>query len=166
MKINDWTKFTKRIPIKADPQIIYDCWGTQAGLEKWFLRKAEFTMPNNLLRPHNAHIQKEDRYEWLWYGYPKSVSERNIVTDANGKDLFQFKFSGDSLVTVTIKTDEGEQIVELVQENIPLDDNPVTSLYIGCGTGWTFYLANLKSVLEGGIDLRNRNVKLSNVINA
>jgi len=166
MKINDWTKFVKRIPIKADPQIIYDCWSTQSGLEKWFLRKAEFTMPDNRIRPREDHIQKGDKYEWFWYGFPNSVSEQNMITGANGKDFVQFKFSAESLVTVYIIKDEGEQIIELTQEDIPLDDNPVTSFYIGCSTGWTFYLANLKSVLEGGIDLRNRNVKLSNVVNS
>ena len=39
-------------------------------------------------------------------------------------------------------------------------------LYIGCGEGWTFYLANLKSMLEGGIDLRNKNDKIKGVINS
>jgi len=38
--------------------------------------------------------------------------------------------------------------------------------YIGCGKGWTFYMANLKSILEGGIDLRNKNAAIQNVINA
>jgi hypothetical protein len=33
-------------------------------------------------------------------------------------------------------------------------------------TGWTFYLANLKSVLEGGLDLRNKNARLQRLVNA
>ena len=57
-------------------------------------------------------------------------------------------------------------IVELTQDNIPPDDNPATNLHIGCGEGWTFYLANLKSYLEGGIDLRNKNEKIQGVINS
>jgi hypothetical protein len=32
--------------------------------------------------------------------------------------------------------------------------------------GWVFYLANLKSFPEGGIDLRNKNEKLKSVINS
>jgi hypothetical protein len=31
---------------------------------------------------------------------------------------------------------------------------------VQCQLGWTFYLANLKSVIEGGVDLRNKNVDL------
>jgi hypothetical protein len=38
--------------------------------------------------------------------------------------------------------------------------------HLGCKTGWTFYLANLKSLMEGGIDLRNKNEKIQRVINA
>ena len=32
--------------------------------------------------------------------------------------------------------------------------------------GWIFYLANLKSVLEGGLDLRNKRMEITNVITA
>lgn len=38
--------------------------------------------------------------------------------------------------------------------------------HIGCTKGWNFYLTNLKSLLEGGIDLRNRNKGLKEVINS
>ena len=38
--------------------------------------------------------------------------------------------------------------------------------YIECGKGWTFYLANLKAVLQGGVDLRNKNVLIQKVVNA
>ena len=37
---------------------------------------------------------------------------------------------------------------------------------MGCLEGWTFYLTNLKSVIEGGLDLRNKNLDIKGVINA
>jgi len=67
---------------------------------------------------------------------------------------------------VTIKKEEGETIVELVQDNIPTDEQGMHYWHLGCKTGWTFYLANMKSLYEGGIDLRNRNEKLQEVINS
>jgi len=54
----------------------------------------------------------------------------------------------------------------LTQENIPEDNNPASNLLVGCVEGWTFYLANLKSYLQGGIDLRNKNVNIQGVINS
>jgi hypothetical protein len=47
-------------------------------------------------------------------------------------------------------------------------ENPGEQQYffIECGLGWTFYLANLKSILEGGLDLRNKNPEIQKMINA
>jgi len=54
----------------------------------------------------------------------------------------------------------------LWQENIPTDEKAKVSWHLGCATGWTFYLTNLKSILEGGLDLRNKDELLTNVVNA
>jgi len=51
--------------------------------------------------------------------------------------------------------------VELIQENIPEDADPSKNLFVQCQVGWTFYMANLKSVIEGGIDLRNKKLEVS-----
>ena len=163
---NDWTKFTKRIPTTANISTVYNAWTRQETLEKWFLRKAEFTKPDNTLRQETESIQKGDKYLWLWYGYPDTVFEKKEILEANGKDFIQFGFTGDCIVSVKLYTQESETIIELTQENIPPDDNPATNLHIGCGEGWTFYLANLKSYLEGGIDLRNKNINIQGVISS
>ena len=163
---NNWSKFTKRIPVAAAPATVYQAWTTQDELEKWFLRKAEFVKPSGSMRNRNEAIEKGDQYDWKWHGYPDSTFEKNEIVEANGEDFLQFKFSGNCLVSVKIFTEEGETIVEITQENIPADDNPETNLLVGCGEGWTFYLANLKSYLEGGIDLRNKNEKIKGVISS
>ncbi len=161
-----WSSFTLRVAIKADPQRIYDAWATQAGLERWFLRKAEFTNSDGTKRERSAHVQKGDVFEWLWFGYGDDTVERREVLEANGHNLFRFIFSGGCTVTIIIKHELGETLVELKQENIPLDEDPKMNLCLGCSNGWTFYMANLKSILEGGIDLRNKNDKIASVINA
>jgi hypothetical protein len=56
--------------------------------------------------------------------------------------------------------------VELTQENIPEEENPEKNLYLAYSQGWAFYMVNLKSILEGGIDLRNKNDLLSKVVNS
>jgi hypothetical protein len=38
--------------------------------------------------------------------------------------------------------------------------------HVGCKAGWTFYLANLKSILEGGIDMRNKKTRLKEMLNS
>lgn len=162
----NWKQFTRRIPIKAPPKAIYSAWTTQQGLESWFLRLAEFTKPDGTLRAKNSQVEKDDTYKWLWYGYEDSVVEEKTVLEANGWDHLKFLFSGDCIVTVTIKQDQGETICELVQDMPQEDEAERQHFFIDCGNGWGFYMANLKSVLEGGLDLRNKNVRLKDMINA
>jgi uncharacterized protein YndB with AHSA1/START domain len=162
----DWKQFIKRITIKASSKSIYTAWTTQQGLESWFLRQAIFTKPDGTIRTKNSHAETGDTYHWLWYGYDDSLSEKNEILQANGWDQLTFSFSGGCIVTVTIKQDEGETICELIQQ-MPMDDiDEQRHYFLECGLGWTFYLANLKSILEGGIDLRNKNQAIKNVVNA
>lgn len=166
MKKYDWSEFTKRIAVKAPPKSIYDAWTTQQGLESWFLRLAEFRRKDGTVRAKNDHIQAGDSYKWLWHGYDDSVVENNEVKSANGWDELSFSFSGRCLVTVSIKQEKGETICS-VKQQMPMDsEEEQRYYYIECGQGWTFYLANLKSMFEGGTDLRNKNAELQELINA
>lgn len=161
-----WKQFTLHIPIKASAKSIYDAWATQKGLESWFLRMAQFSKPDGSLRPKNSVIEKGDIYKWLWFGYDDTIVEEKEILAANGWDELKFSFSGGCIVTVTIKKENGETICELVQE-MPMDDEKEQQhFFIECGKGWTFYLTNLKSILEGGLDLRNKNIALKQVVNA
>ena len=162
----DFTRFKLRIPVKAAETDIYDCWTTQAGLERWFLRKAPFTTSDKTTRRRDQHAAANDTYEWRWYGWNDDVAEHGSVLEANGKSFFKFIFGKAGTVSISIKEEHGQTICELIQENIPTDGESMGNYFIGCQTGWTFYLTNLKSVLEGGPDLRNRDENLKNVVNS
>jgi uncharacterized protein YndB with AHSA1/START domain len=166
MQEYNWSKFTLRVPINTEVSYIYDSWTTQNGLEKWFLRKAEFTKPDKSIRERNSHIQKDDTYAWKWHGYGDESVERGTVLAANGKDFLKFVFGKAGIVSIKITIEEGFSIVELIQSEMPLDEKSKVSFHLGCTKGWVFYLANLKSILEGGLDLRNKNTKLKSVITA
>lgn len=166
MSAYNWKQFIKRIPINAPPKAIYDAWATQLGLESWFLRLAQFTKADGTIRSKNSYAEAGDTYKWLWFGYDDSVVEEQKIMKANGWDQIQFGFSGGCIVTVSIKQEDGETICELIQQ-MPMDEeNEQQHFYIECGKGWTFYMTNLKSILEGGPDLRNKNISLKQVINA
>ena len=162
----DWSRFSVRVNIKASAEKIYWCWATKAGIESWFLRLSEYRKPTGELRESNEFVEKNDTYKWLWYGYSDEVGERGEILGCNGKDFFKFRFGAYGICSVTIKEEQGERIAELIQDNIPTDEKGKQNCHIGCKTGWTFYMANLKSMLEGGIDLRNRNEKILDVINS
>ncbi|MFI5161825.1 MAG: SRPBCC domain-containing protein [Sphingobacteriales bacterium] len=156
MAANDWTKFTVTADFNTDARSIYKAWATPAGLESWFLRKAEFYTITGRLREPEEFILKEDTYEWYWHGFDDSAVEKGQVLEVNSIDFLKFTFSGGSIVSVSIQSRNGLSVVELTQENIPENPDPSENLFVQCQIGWTFYLANLKSIIEGGIDLRNK----------
>jgi hypothetical protein len=163
---HDWTQFKLRINIDhTSIKEVYDCWATQHGLEKWFLRLAEFRSQNGNFRHSGEQLKKGDSYKWLWHGWNDEMEGIGAILHANGKDQFSFSFEGCE-VYVKIYTEENCTICELVQSKIASDASGTPSTYLGCSSGWSFFLCNLKSILEGGIDLRNKNENLTNLINA
>jgi uncharacterized protein YndB with AHSA1/START domain len=158
--IKNWSQFTIYGNFNASVQEIYDAWTVPHDLEKWFLRSADFFTPEFEKTGKHQHIRAGYKYTWKWHGFPDNISENGEVLEANGKDFLRFTFSGGSIVNVHIKRKESLTIIELTQENIPHEIDPEKNLYVQCSLGWTFYLANLKSISEGGIDLRNKNIEL------
>lgn len=162
----DWGRFIVRININAPQEKLYQAWATRAGMEYWFLRLSEYKKPDGSLRKPEEQVEKGDSYKWLWHGWPDDTVEHGEILESNGKNLFKFSFGKAGNCTVRIYEDAGETIVELVQDNIPVDEKSMQYYHLGCKTGWTFYLANMKSLYEGGIDLRNKNEKLQEVLNS
>ena len=161
---NDWTSFTQRITVDATTRSIYDAWVKPANLEKWFLSSALFSTRDRLPREPDGRIKPGDTYRWMWHGYPDSIVETGTVLEANGHNRIRFTFTDDCIVNIAINVENGERVVELTQERIKPDEK--LRIYLDCSKGWMFYLVNLKSMLEGGIDLRNKNQQILNVINA
>jgi uncharacterized protein YndB with AHSA1/START domain len=160
----DWSRFSVRINVNAPVEKLYKAWATHSGIEQWFLRLSEYKKPTGSLRGNDEFVMKGDSYKWLWYGYPDETVEYGEILDCNGKDLFKFSFGKAGDCTIKIYKEQNETIVELLQDSIPSDDEGKRNWHLGCKTGWTFYLANMKSLYEGGIDLRNKNVNLQQVL--
>jgi uncharacterized protein YndB with AHSA1/START domain len=158
-----WTEFTKRIIIKSELALVYNAWTRTAELEKWFLSKAVFTYPDDTLIPSLTNVVSGSKYEWNWF--TQNYFEQGKVLEANGSNFLEFTFAGNCKVQVKLKEENGCILVELTQNEIPLDDNSKENIRLGCAFGWTFYLINLKSILEGGIDLRNKDIDLVGLVN-
>lgn len=166
MQEYDWSRFLLRIPVRADREKIFAAWCSQQGLESWFLREASFQDPEGNARNPNEPIQVKDTYLWRWHGWPDDVMEKGLIIESNGNDRLKFSFGKAGNVTISIREDNGETILELLQDEIPDTDEGRRYYHLGCTKGWVFYLANLKSILEGGLDLRNRNINLKEVVSS
>ena len=159
----DWTSFTKRIAVRSTLPEIYDAWTKGAELEKWFLKKVEFFCSDSSVCDPANNVDEDVQYSWYWYGYDDPM--KGQITQVNGKDFVQFTFEGECLVDVSLEKVDEYVVVTLKQHNIPLDDKSKQFVRLGCTNGWTFYLSNLKSIYEGGIDLRNKEEKFPPMVN-
>lgn len=160
----DWSQFTRRITVDRPVEAIYEYWAVPSKIELWFLRSAQYVDPDGKTHDNHLPVSEGCGYSWRWYGYPDEVSEYGKIVEANGLNRFDFTFTQDSLVSISLIEEMGEVVVELTQSRIPDDED--REIYVDSSYGWTFFLANLKSVLEGGLDLRNRSLDVKNVINS
>lgn len=132
---------TFRIPITIDPPSLFDYLTDAQKLEKWFPDEAVFEP--QLLGKY--HFRWNDR-EGVWSG---------IVTEfIRGNTLgFTWKAPDEELETnVKIRLSVqpgGSTLLDLTHSGFTSDEAMDKAI-----KDWVFYLSNLKSVVEGGPDLR------------
>lgn len=162
----NWTSFTLRIPVRASREKLYWCWATREGMEYWFLRLCDYKNSEGISRIPGENVQTGDAYRWLWHGWSDETVELGTILDCNGTDMLRFGFGKAGNCTIRVYKEGETQILELLQDCIPETAEGKHYWHLGCKTGWTFYLTNLKSLLEGGIDLRNKDEQIKNVLNS
>ncbi|MBL4703557.1 MAG: SRPBCC domain-containing protein [Flavobacteriales bacterium] len=160
----NWISFTKKIAIKAKLSDLYDAWTVPSKIEGWFLSKANFQSESGDQLEQDLNVTKGSSYEWFWYLY--DGVGKGKITKTNGVDFLQFTFAGDCLVDVQLTQVNENVVVQLTQSNIPIDNESKRGIRLGCDSGWSFFLVNLKSVYEGGLDLRNKDPQLKGMLNS
>lgn len=80
-------------------------------------------------------MEKGDTYKWLWHGWPDDTVECGTILESNGLDFIKFSFGKAGNCLVTIKKEESETIVELVQDNIPTDEQGMHYWHLSCKIG-------------------------------
>ena len=161
----DWTRFVVKVNINTSLEKLYSGWVTRKGIEEWFLRVAEYYDDQGRLRSETEPAIEGDTYKWLWFGWPDETVERGKMLHANGINELSFSFGKAGNCSITITPYNNEFMVELVQDKIPDTEEGRQYYHLGCKMGWTFYLSNMKSVLEGGIDLRHRDLATTDMVN-
>lgn len=147
----NWDSFTKRIHLQKSMEEVYRAWAVPDLLTQWFLQEAHYTTPEDAQRPAGELIQKGDRHRWKWHNW--DVREEGEVLEANGRDRLSFTFGHGGQVHLQLRENARGTELELTQNEIPTDEQAKMNYYVGCSTGWTFWLTNLKAWLEYGITL-------------
>ena len=160
-KIFDWGRFIRRLYLKTDTKTVFNFIATSQGLSIWFLQKANYLSSNGTLREKNELAQKNDRYDWTWFY--KNHNLKGKVLDINNSDFIKLTF-GSSIVSFEIKSTNGNNLLlELIQTEKTGTDTQFGE--VDCFATWTFFLTNLKSVIEHGIDLRDKNPTIEGLTN-
>ncbi|ADR21253.1 hypothetical protein MATR_11180 [Marivirga tractuosa] len=154
--MKNWNTFSMRIVIDHAVKTVYECWATQDQIEKWFLEEASYYQGSEKRKPEEL-VQKGDRFNWKWNNW--NFTEKGEVLEANGKDFISFTFGSGGKVNVKLTEINGMTEVTLTQSDIPNDEKSKMEIYVGCSTGWTFWLTNLKAFLEHGITLHATGLK-------
>lgn len=166
----DWTQFQLGIYVRARPEDVFPLWGTSPGLCRWFLRAAVFAPSTG--RPANRRAAAKvpsfealtpraeeemcragDRYRWEWY-YNDGVVGEDWILDVRPPTRLAFGFGAGMTVELLLRKQGVWCEVNLRQYGIPNTPAGRREMHVGCRTGWVFFLTNLKSIVEGGLDLR------------
>ncbi len=147
----DWTSFQKRIVVNKSLSELYSAWATKSKIEQWFLQEANYWDTNKNSRNGNELVQKGDTFTWRWHNW--DFEDKGEVLKANNIDSISFTFGAAGHVHIELKSVSNGTEVILTQDNIPTDERSKKDFYVGCSTGWTFWMTNLKAWLEHGITL-------------
>ncbi len=151
-EIYDWSRFQVIHYYSVPVERVFEAWATARGLESFLLERASFQNPAGDNRAPDEPTTTGDRYHWEWrHGHELEGQIYNVVP---GRSM-AFTF-GDMEAEVRM-ADVGDR-TELIlrQWSIPNTDEGRASGHLNCRSCWVFFLANLQSVLEQGVDLRDK----------
>jgi uncharacterized protein YndB with AHSA1/START domain len=150
--MNDGREIRLRILIQASQEAVFEHWTRADLLGKWFL-EASHQGSAGKPWPADKAVEEGCRYQWTW---ANGISESGEFTQVEPSSLLALTFGDQIDVVVRFGEMEGRTLVEVRQTQEQSNLEARWSVCLDCTQGWTFYLTNLKSVLEGGVDLRER----------
>jgi uncharacterized protein YndB with AHSA1/START domain len=155
----DWTRFERQIFINADQRTVFRAWAVPEEIVKWFIATAEYVSVDHTPRRANDVVAAGDTYHWEWH---QDLSTRGTVLEVVENEKLVFTFGdkqpgADEKTIVTVEVlplEDGVTLLRLVQENMADTPSAHVSWHMQCNLGWSFFMTNLKGLLEFGVDLR------------
>lgn len=154
----DFSNFTRKIYIKAPQQEVFDLWAHGGKLATWFIKKATYTSSDGTIRTDNEYPQAGDSYHWEWH---QDLQSKGKVLAVDPPNLFRVTFGKkepgsdeDVVVSVKFSYQDGETAYTLTQENMGDELANQAHYHLSCNMGWSFFMTNMKAVVEHRADLR------------
>lgn len=165
------TAFERGVLLDISMVEAYRYAATADGIAKWFIGKAVYTAPDGRVKAGDETAEKGDKYEWDWV-YKELVLKGEVLEanlpdkhgEAGGKAFIEFTFGDTAKFSIRLSMVDGRVLFMLTQESLP--DNPMPEeSHINCYVCWTLFVMNLKSVAEGGKDLREWEYDMDGLVN-
>lgn len=160
----DWTRFEKKVFIDAGRERVFDAWALPNEITRWFIAQADYFTSDGRPRGGQQPIEAGDRYHWRWH---QDLETQGAICQVIPGSRLVFTFgrvegaSEDVLVTVDVApAADGRTVLTLIQENMPLTPAG-QQFHLSCNLGWSFFMTNLKAVLEHDVDLRETDPELA-----
>ena len=154
-EVYDWTRFQVIYYYSAPIERVFHAWATAEGLESFFLEKGTFATESGEERATDESARPQDTYRWEWrHGHAIDGVIYNVVPNRS----MAFTFGDmEAEVRLTVVGDQTELVLR--QWSIPNTDEGRAIGHLNCRSCWIYFLTNLQSVLEHGVDLRNTDPK-------
>ncbi len=152
MDPGEWRRLEQRIDVRAPLPVVYAAWATAEGLVGWFPMEASVTDPSGTERGAGTAAAPGDRFRFSW---PTGHTEEGEFLEADGARRLRFTFGEAIEVSASLEELEGGDVMVTLVQTQDRSDEENLRVLLGFKEGWAFYLTNLKSVLEGGLDLRS-----------
>jgi uncharacterized protein YndB with AHSA1/START domain len=148
----DWSAFTVHFYYRATRDEVFRAWATAAGLSGFFIGSARHAAPGGGVRAQDEVVAAGDTYAWAFL-HGLSLTGTFLACVPGERVAFTF---GDAMqVDVTLRS-VGDQVeVRLHQTGCGQDESARAWQHLNCRSCWVYFLTNLKSVLEHGVDLRD-----------
>lgn len=149
----DWTRFHLYVAIEATPERIFRAWATSQGMESFFVEMMAIRDRNGRLLAPDEPVTAGCHYVWRWdSGALVSGEFLDVIT---GSEL-GFTF-GESKIRICIHPQETRTVLELCQYDMEDTEHNHMHLHTNCRGAWVYFLTTLKTLLERGIDGRDKN---------
>ena len=153
-----WTELTSRIYVRAQASSDFEAWATEAGLVRWLAESAAFCAAGGPSPRPDGAARAGDSFRWVRQGGRDVLAGQVVAAEWPGRVALTFGRAGTCEVTLTGEADG--TLVEVCRRDLPDAETCAE-----CSRCWAFRLANLKSVLEGGLDLRETDPARRGVVN-
>jgi uncharacterized protein YndB with AHSA1/START domain len=148
----DWTRFHLYVAIDATPDRIFQAWATSSGMESFFVEMMAIRDNSGRLLALDEPAVAGCQYVWRWDS--GALVSGEFIDVLPGHEL-AFSF-GESKVRVRLHPQDGACILELCQYDMEDTEQNRMHLHSNCRAAWVYFLTVLKTLLEHGIDGRDK----------